>query len=147
MLQYSSPTIINGGSHTDTRGTISYVNDFNLKGVTQFYTIQHPNTKIVRAWQGHPVNAKYFFPVKGTWVIGWLKINYSIPDTQWEAEHIVLKAEGNKMLYIPPGYANGLKALENDSIITVFTVPGEKKEEILRWDWKRWLDWDNIRVD
>ena len=59
---YNKPTIIQGGSYTDDRGTIDFVNDFHFEGVKRFYTITHPDTSIVRAWQGHTSNAKYFYP-------------------------------------------------------------------------------------
>jgi hypothetical protein len=59
MPKHQIPTIITGGSHTDNRGTISFVNDFKFEGVERFYTIHHPNTKIIRAWQGHTQESKY----------------------------------------------------------------------------------------
>jgi dTDP-4-dehydrorhamnose 3,5-epimerase-like enzyme len=59
---------------------------------------------------------------------------------------VIIEAADSKLLYIPPGFANGLKALEKDSIITIFTVPGDELEINLRWDWKRWMDWDTVEV-
>jgi dTDP-4-dehydrorhamnose 3,5-epimerase-like enzyme len=142
---FDEPTIIQGGSHTDDRGAINYVNDFHFEGVKRFYTIHHPDTSVVRAWQGHTSDVKYFYSIYGTWLIAWVKMDPAVPEENWKAEHVILKATDSQLLYIPPGYANGLKALEKDSIITVFTVPGTGEEVNLRWDWKRWMDWDSLR--
>ena len=69
-----------------------------------------------------------------------------MPEKSWKAEHVIIKAADPQMLYLPPGFANGLKALEKGSIITVFTAPGDEEEINLRWDWKRWMDWDSVEV-
>lgn len=122
-----------GGSHIDDRGRIAFVNNFDFEGVRQFYTIHHHDTSIVRAWQGHIQEAKYYYPVKGIWLIKWVKLDFTISESSWKTEYIVLKAEENRMLFLPPGYANGFKALEKDAIITGFTVPGKEEETILLW--------------
>jgi len=139
------PTIIPGASHTDHRGTISFVNDFKFEGVNRFYTIHHPDTSIIRAWQGHTHESKYYYPIKGVWVIAWVKMDFHKPEKEWETDFVKLNADDNKIIFLPPGYANGFKALEKDSIIIGFSAPGEIEEsEILRWDSYRWLDWDSL---
>ena len=143
-MTLTTPTIIPGASHTDHRGTISFVNDFLFEGVNRFYTIHHPSTSIIRAWQGHIQESKYYYPVKGTWLIAWVKMDFSIPEDQWIAEHIILKASDNNLLFLPPGYANGFRALESDSIITGFSVPGKEEETLLRWEPQTWLDWNTM---
>lgn len=135
------PEIIQGGSHTDQRGTISFVNDFKFKGVERFYTIHHPDTQFIRAWQGHTQESKYYYPVKGSWLIAWVKMDFSIPEEDWEKESVILKASENKILYLPRGYANGFRALEADSIIMGFSVPGLEEESLLRWEPNQWMDW------
>ena len=132
-------------SHTDYRGTISFVNDFRFKGVDRFYTIHHPNTTIIRAWQGHTQESKYYYAVKGSWLVAWVKMEFDIPEEEWKAEYIEINANESKIVFLPPGYANGFKALENDSIIIGFSAPGEVEEkEIHRWDAGKWLDWSSI---
>lgn len=138
------PTIINGGSHTDQRGTIAFVNDFHFEGVDRFYTIHHPTTTIIRAWQGHVQESKYYYPIKGSWLIAWVKMDFTLPEAEWKAEHIILKAADNKMIFLPPGYANGFRALEPDSIITGFSVPGKEEEKLLRWESGKWLNWFSV---
>jgi len=141
---FNKPQIIPGGSHSDQRGTIAFVNDFNFEGVNRFYTIHHPDTSIVRAWQGHTLESKYYYPVKGTWLIAWVKMEFDKSESEWQVEFVKINAKDSKLVYLPAGYANGFKALEKDSIIIGFSVPGEVEEkEILRWDADNWLDWEN----
>jgi dTDP-4-dehydrorhamnose 3,5-epimerase len=49
------PEIIDGLEYEDARGRLIYFNDFDMKAVRRFYVIEHPDTSIVRAWQGHKV--------------------------------------------------------------------------------------------
>jgi dTDP-4-dehydrorhamnose 3,5-epimerase-like enzyme len=144
-MSFIKPTIITGGSHNDNRGTISFVNDFDFKGVDRFYSIHHPDTKIIRAWQGHTQDSKYYYPIKGSWVVAWVKMEFHKPQEEWKVEYIRLNANESKIVFLPPGYANGFKALEKDSIIIGFNASGEEEEkEILRWDADRWLDWESL---
>ncbi len=144
-MKYSKPTIIQGDSHTDDRGTISFVNDFKLEGVNRFYTIHHPNTSIIRAWQGHTHDSKYYYAVKGSWIVAWVKIDFDKPEEEWIAEYVKIDASESKIVFLPPGYANGFKALEEDSIIIGFNASGEEDEkEVLRWEASRWLDWSSL---
>jgi len=135
---HDKPILLFGGSHTDHRGTISFVNDFDFKGVNRFYTLHHPETTMVRAWQGHVQEAKYYYPVKGSWLIAWVKMDFNLPEDDWKPETIELKAADNKMLYLPPGYANGFRALEPDSVMNGFSVAGSSEEEIVRWEQNKW---------
>ena len=48
--------LIHGGFHSDQRGTVSYVNNFDMSSIKHFYITSNLDTKIVRAWQGHKPN-------------------------------------------------------------------------------------------
>ncbi len=142
---FDKPHIIKGNNHTDHRGTISFINDFKFDGVERFYIIHHPETSIIRAWQGHKYESKYYFPIKGSWIIAWVKMDFDKPVENWRAEYIKLSANDNKMIFLPPGYANGFKALDKDAIIIGFSVPGKfSEEETLRWNPNKWLEWDKL---
>lgn len=72
-------------------------------------------------------------------------MEFNKPEEEWKAEHIKLSSTESKIIYLPPGYANGFKALEPDSIIIGFSAPGEvEEEEILRWEAGKWLDWSSL---
>ncbi|MFW5983069.1 MAG: hypothetical protein ACOCQ4_01100 [bacterium] len=141
------PQTIKGGSHTDKRGTLRFVNAFDLKNVRRFYTIEHPDTSVVRAWQGHEIETKWFFPLKGNFVVAWVKIDdFNNPSDNLKAEHQILKADEPAVVYVPSGYANGVKALEPNSEIAVFSDldVNESAKEKRRYPAEWWFDWNQF---
>ena len=143
----NKPTIIHGDTYSDKRGILRFVNDFSMKDVVRFYIIRHNNTELVRAWQAHKKERKYFYVLKGKFVVAYLKLNnFDNPDMSLKPEYTVLSEQESKVLTIPEGYANGLKALEPDSEIMVFsnlTVEKSKKDDY-RFPSGWWFDWDKI---
>lgn len=142
------PQLIKGGTHTDHRGILRFVNDFDLKNVRRFYTIQHPDTSIIRAWQGHKIETKCFFPLKGSFVVAWVKIDdFENPSLNLQPEYYKLSAKNSEILILPPGYANGLKALEPNSEIAVFSDldVNESVKEKRRYPAEWWLNWNSIK--
>lgn len=138
------PTIIQGGSFTDERGTMRFVNDFRFEDVKRFYFIKHPDTKVVRAWQGHRFEKKYFYPISGCFVVSWVQIDDFInPSEDLIPEYHILSAGNSEILSVPKGYANGLKALEPDSEIMIFSDMNleESVNEKIRFPADKWLDW------
>ena len=138
------PKLIKGGNFTDERGSMSFVNDFDVSAAKRFYTIAHSSREIVRAWQGHEFEQKYFFPLQGRFLIAWVKIdNFSNPSEKLPVNFVILDAKDTALLHIPNGYANGLKALTNEAQIGVFSdVELEKSVmEKHRYDPNLWFDW------
>ena len=114
--------IIAGDLHADHRGIIRFVNDFQFQGIKRFYTITHPETEIIRAWQGHKRETKYFYVTKGSFLINWIKIdNWEQPSTKLEIKRHILTDKESEILTILPGHVNGFKALEPDSTIMIFS--------------------------
>lgn len=138
------PKIIKGGNFVDERGAMSFVNDFDLSAAKRFYTITHNSIETVRAWQGHEFEQKYFFPLQGRFLIAWVKIdNFSNPSEKLPVNYVILDATDTALLYIPDGFANGLKALTNEAQIGVFSDFNLEKSvmEKHRYDPQRWFDW------
>ncbi len=138
------PYIINGGIHTDERGSVSHVNDFSFPGIKRFYQVKNKSVETVRAWQGHKIEEKYFFVSQGVFLITAVKIDdWENPSKSLQADTFVLKAIEPQILYIPPGYANGVKALETNSILTVFSnlSLSESAADTYRFDASMWFDW------
>ena len=52
-VKHLQPYIIDGAVHNDHRGTVAFVNDFDMSPIKRMYTITHPSTTVVRAWQAH----------------------------------------------------------------------------------------------
>ncbi len=142
------PEIINGGIFSDNRGDIAYVNGFNFEGVKRFYIIEHPDSSVIRAWQYHRIEKKWFYVVQGSFCIAWVKVdNWENPSPNLAVEFKILNASESEIISIPAGYANGLKALEPNSKIIVFSdmdVETSIKEKI-RFDKNMWFNWENIK--
>ena len=146
-MTIKGPIIFKGEKYTDTRGTLSFANDFDLSNVKRMYTIFHPDKNIVRAWQGHERESKWFRCIFGSFVVAWKKIDdFNNPNDLPLAEFSILKDDEPSVLFIPPGYANGLKALTDNSEIMVFSdyYLGESLDEKIRFDKDLWLDWSQF---
>lgn len=141
------PTIIKGGTFSDERGSMRFVNDFNFNDVKRFYFIKHPNTTFVRAWQAHQFEKKYFYPISGSFVVAWVEIDdFKNPAKNLIPEYHILSAKNSEVLSIPNGYANGLKALEPNSEILLFSDMNleDSLAENIRYPSDWWMDWEKI---
>lgn len=118
----AEPFFIAGGDFTDARGILRFVNEFDLEPVRRFYTICHPDPAVIRAWQGHRIETKFFFALKGTFRINWVKVDdWEHPSPGLPVAGRTLTASEPGVLVVPPGYANGIKAMEADSTLLVFS--------------------------
>jgi dTDP-4-dehydrorhamnose 3,5-epimerase-like enzyme len=139
--------LLKGGGASDDRGSLHFVNDFTFDGVKRFYQIIHHDTGVVRAWQGHRVEHKYFYVTSGSFVVAWVPVdNWDNPSRDLVAEHCVLTGTAPAVLCIPPGYANGLKALEPGSVLTVYSNLDLQESEKDRWSFDKslWIDWNKF---
>lgn len=129
--------IINGGLSVDDRGSVTFINDFNFSDVKRFYVVENHRNGFIRAWHGHQKEGKYVFVVKGTALIGAVDINSEDP------KKFVLSDRSPKILYIPPGYANGFKTLEEDTRIIFYSTSTlqESLGDDIRFPFDRWNIW------
>lgn len=142
----NTPRLITGGLHTDSRGTISFINDFDLSAVKRMYMIEHSDTSTVRAWQGHKVEQKWFVVTAGSFKVGLIAPdNWNEPSDILPVQEFTLYAGEPSVLHIPGGYLNGFKALEPNSKMTVFSdaTVEESKADDYRFDKDKWVigDW------
>ena len=120
-----SPHLIEGSFFSDTRGRIDFVNDFVVNDFVRVYRITHDDTSVIRAWQGHRIEVKAFWVVKGSFVINAVKVDdFDNINKEIKPETFKLEANESKILVIPGGYANGFKALEEGSTMVVFSNLG-----------------------
>lgn len=106
--------IIEGNMHKDKRGTIRFINDFDLSNVKRMYAIE-PKKEYIRAWQGHYKETKWFFAAKGRFIVKTIDM---------QTEQICsyeLNTKQTEALVIPGGNYNGFKALEDNSILIVYS--------------------------
>ena len=114
------PEIIKGASHTDSRGTLCYNNDFDASEMKRIYFIQNANTEVIRAWQGHKIQQRWFAAASGSFKILLIKIdNWDNPSKNLEEHAYVINAEKLEVLHVPPGYASSIQALEEGSKLLV----------------------------
>ena len=135
---------IEGGISVDYRGRISHVNDLDMSEVERFYIIHQNDTSIIRAWHGHQHEKKWFYTVKGSFTTAFVKIDdWENPSPDLKPEVFHLSAAESRVLYIPEGYANGIKAEEPDSILMVFSnkVLSEAIHDSWRYDSIMWMNW------
>jgi len=114
--------LILGNRFSDNRGFLSVINDFSLKSIVRFYEINPKNSSIIRAWQAHKEESKWFYCSQGAFVVNLVKLDsFDNPSENLEIFTFKLNAEEPMILEIPGGYANGFKALKESSKLIVFS--------------------------
>jgi dTDP-4-dehydrorhamnose 3,5-epimerase-like enzyme len=125
------PKLIKGGIHTDQRGQISFVNEMKFDAIERFYIISNSAEHPLRAWQGHKIDNKYFYCIKGVIRVHYIKIdNWESPSKDLKVESVILSATESNVLHIPEGYANAIESLEVGSkLISFSTLPLDRTSE------------------
>jgi dTDP-4-dehydrorhamnose 3,5-epimerase-like enzyme len=133
--------ITKGGFHEDQRGRVSFVNDFDMTLIKRFYQINHPNTDIIRAWQGHQKESKWFYCVDGSFTINYVQPNnWLIANGDENAECVELSSMNPIILHIPSGFVTGIKAGVPNSILLIYSdfSVSESKDDDFRFDINTW---------
>ena len=116
------PELISGISHTDQRGKLEFFNELDLRAVVRMYRITPADTLTIRAWQGHRKESKWFFCLKGSFVVNLIPLpQFQKESASYSPEIYTLHADTPKVLKIPGGYANGFRAFQADSELLVFS--------------------------
>ncbi|QXP60671.1 WxcM-like domain-containing protein [Olleya sp. HaHaR_3_96] len=139
-----TPELIDGDIFSDARGTLQFVNDFNLSSIKRVYFIIHPKTETIRAWQGHKIESRWFYCVKGSFSIKLVKIDdWDNPSDNCKIFEFDLEENTPQVLFIPNGYANGFSALEKNSklmIMSDYTL-NEVQDDNYRFESTKWVNW------
>ena len=141
------PFLIKGGIFGDERGKLRFVNDFSLEGIKRFYTITQSPENGPRAWQGHKTETKIFHCLKGAFAVRLVKIeNWNKPGDNPEIKSFDLSESESEVLVIPGGYANGIKALEQNSQLLIFSEKTieEAKGDEQRFETQKWINWEKV---
>jgi dTDP-4-dehydrorhamnose 3,5-epimerase len=85
------------------------------------YAIEPANTNIIRAWQGHFKERKWFYIATGSFEVQTIPIDPSGKPDNSQRRKWMLSATGASVLAIPGGYLNGFKALEASSRLLIFS--------------------------
>lgn len=134
-------TKTSGDMAIDDRGYLRFVNDFNFDKVKRFYQVENHNTQLIRAWHGHKKEAKYVYVARGSIILGAVKLTDFIkPKKKVPVERIILSANKPGVVYIPPGFANGFRALEKGTIVIFYSTSTleESKGDDYRFAYNYW---------
>ncbi|HMS22722.1 MAG TPA: dTDP-4-dehydrorhamnose 3,5-epimerase family protein [Candidatus Levybacteria bacterium] len=122
MTTLKSPKLLQGGTHIDSTGTLRFVNDFNFEHVKRFYVVMPKNKGDIRAFHGHMKEAKYVYLAQGKALVCIIPIdNSTTPSKNARITSVLLTEDDPKVLYIPPGYANGFKALTKNTQLIFYS--------------------------
>jgi dTDP-4-dehydrorhamnose 3,5-epimerase len=93
--------LIKGDTHEDLRGTLRFVNEFDMSPVKRFYTVSNSVEIPCRGWIMHKRETKWFFPLRGKTTI---LIRPDHADGVSALQHITLDASSPSVFEVPPGY-------------------------------------------
>ena len=145
--------LISGGAAVDDRGSVRFVNDFNFSQVKRFYQVQNHKKGFIRAWHGHKNEGKYVYACKGSFLVGAVKMKETVAldgiaddaiiSEEGLPQKFILSSESPKVLWIPPGYANGFMSLTEDGIIQFFSTSSleDSLNDDIRFDYNKWNIW------
>lgn len=141
IYSIKGPTLIEGGISIDDRGVLTFANDFDFKDVKRFYIVENFSTKVVRAWHGHLKEAKYVFIPQGSAIIAAVEMDDPyFPSKTSQIHRFILSDKKPSVLFIPAGFANGFRPLEQGTKIMFFSTSSlaESKGDDFRFDWDYW---------
>ncbi|MDA8893582.1 WxcM-like domain-containing protein [Flavobacteriaceae bacterium] len=134
-------SIINGGFFEDSRGRLDYVNDLDLSKIKRIYFTTNTVVGFFRGWQGHKIESRWFFCVKGSFEVKLVEIDdWDNPSDILEPKVYILEEKKPQVLYIPNGYVNGFSSLEKSSklmILSNFNL-GENNNDDVRFESNKW---------
>lgn len=139
-----TPHLIVGGTATDDRGTLSFINDFDPSSCRRCYIVTNHTAGFVRAWHAHRRESKYVTVLRGAAVVGAVHIeDWEHLDPKSKVHRYVLSERSPAILYIPPGYANGAMSLTSDTMLQYFSTStlDESKGDDIRIDARFWNPW------
>ena len=110
------PKIIKGNSFTDIRGIINFNNSFDASEIKRIYTIQNSNMQILRGWQGHKVENRWFSVINGGFDIFLIAIDsWDKPSKDLKSTKYKMNSGTMDVLYVPSGYVSCIRSKDLDS--------------------------------
>ncbi len=111
---------IKGESFSDDRGSLFFNNSLDFSEIKKVYIIENANTSVVRAWQGHAIEQRWFIASRGSFEIKVVKIdNWTDPSDNLPIESFKLESSDFSILKVPPGFATSIQAFEEQSKLLV----------------------------
>lgn len=138
--------IIKGEVFSDARGNINSLNSFRYEGIRRSYFITHHSTDVVRGWNAHQVERKWFCCLKGGFDLALVKLDsWDNPSETLKPEVYDLKASEMEMVAVPGGYASAMRATEPESVLmvlsdTAYPSPAEDSKKFPLTMWAGWYE-------
>jgi dTDP-4-dehydrorhamnose 3,5-epimerase len=139
------PSVFQGNKIFDDRGSLGFINGFDVSDFKRFYLIENHSVNFIRAWHGHLKETKAIIMVKGEALVCAVELDDTTnPNKNNEVTRIVLSATSPSALYIPAGYANGFMTLSADAKLLVFssTTVEESQGDDYRFAYDYWNPWN-----
>ncbi|MGH1519231.1 WxcM-like domain-containing protein [Chryseobacterium sp. JK1] len=115
-----NPKIIDGGKHSDERGSLFYNNDFGLQNIKRIYCIENADIEFIRGWTGHRIEERWFAVMYGSFILRLVKIDdWENPAEESEILEFRMDADNLNILHMPKGYASAIQAREKNSKLLV----------------------------
>lgn len=133
-----------GGQHEDSRGTLYFVNEFDMSPVKRMYVIEHPNPEIRRGWRAHKLEHRWFHVLEGSFEVNLIEIDdWANPSRDLVLKTFVLSAQKLEVLSVPKGYASGFKALQRNSKFIVYAdaLIEEAKNDDYQYPIEYFINW------
>lgn len=111
-----------GNSHSDHRGAVFFNNQIDITKAKRIYIITNATTSIERGWQAHKIESRWFLALSGSFEIKLVKIDDFInPSDDLTSMKYTVDATTFDCLFVKPGYATSIKALEESSKLLVLS--------------------------
>jgi dTDP-4-dehydrorhamnose 3,5-epimerase-like enzyme len=143
-MNADEPRLIVGGSATDDRGTLAFVNDFDPSTCRRCYVVTNHRAGFIRAWHGHRREGKYVTVLRGAAIVAAVRVlDWDHPDKNAKVYRYVLSERSPSVLFVPAGYANGAMSLTDDTMIQYFSTStlADSKGDDIRIDARFWNPW------
>ena len=114
------PKLISGDFHNDLRGGLYYNNSFDASVIKRIYVIENVTNDIIRGWQGHKIEQRWFSAIAGSFIVKLVAIdNWDCPSKDVEIFTFEVSSEKLDVLHMPPGYVSSIQSKENGSKLLV----------------------------
>jgi len=110
------PKLIIGNHFSDKRGVLTFNNNFDIQNVKRVYFIENSDIDLIRGWQGHRIEQRWFSVVLGSFEITLIAVdNWEKPNSNLPKEKFIINSLNFQVLHIPSGYITSIQALDKNS--------------------------------
>jgi dTDP-4-dehydrorhamnose 3,5-epimerase-like enzyme len=138
------PMLIEGDLAVDDRGSVSFVNAFDLGPARRFYVVRNHHRGFVRAWHAHREERKFITVVEGSVLLCCVRVDdWEAPSSDLAIQRYVLSSHKPRVLVIPGGFAHGFMTLSEGAAVMVFSSAtlDESLQDDVRFPARQWDPW------